>query len=396
MRHLLGEEESRPLVQPDITQRQRLFSLPMPTRTGFIFAGLGCPNGCDFCATSHYFKRKHIAFLKSGESLVQAIHEMRRRHPGLTNFTISDEDLLLNETRGRQFLEAMRASDLPPLSLTIFSSVKALSQFAASELVEMGVDLVWVGYEGQRSNYGKQVGRSYKDLFSDLRRHGISVLASEIIGIDYQTEEIVRQEFEDLLSLEPELQQFLIYGPPHGTPLHARLKSENRLDQTAMSQPSKFDGFSLLFRHDHFRADARLGPSVFRVVATWLDGYRNLRDHPMRRIREKAIRYGEDSHQALPALAGSRRFAPAASHGWLAKLQKDILDILGPMTVEQRSLALLVPLMFLLTRLRMVHGLRQQPNFSRRDYRWPKKKSRLLQRLLDRPLADRALRPASL
>ena len=34
--------------------------------TGYVFAGLGCPNGCDFCATSHYFKRRHIRFLPDG------------------------------------------------------------------------------------------------------------------------------------------------------------------------------------------------------------------------------------------------------------------------------------------------------------------------------------------
>ncbi len=43
------------------------------------------------------------------------------------------------------FLEAMRESELPPLSLSCFSSVKALSQFAATDLVEMGIDWVWVG-----------------------------------------------------------------------------------------------------------------------------------------------------------------------------------------------------------------------------------------------------------
>lgn len=408
MRRLLGEDESAPLVQPDIVQSQRLFSLPMPGKTGFLFAGLGCPNGCDFCATSHYFKRKHIPFLKTGDSMVEAIHAMRRRHPGMVNFTITDEDLLLNETRGRQFLEAMRASDLPPLSLTVFSSVKALSQFTAGELVEMGVDLVWVGYEGQRSGYGKQVGRSYADLFSDFHAHGISVLASAIIGSDYQTETIARQEFEDLMALGPALQQFLIYGPTHGTPLYLRLKAEGRLNEDFMRMPSKIDGFSLVFRHDHFQADqiedfqkelyreayARLGPSVFRIVASWLEGYRNLQDDSRPRVREKARRYGVDSHQSLPALVGSRRFAPVASRDWLVKLELDIVGALGPMTPEQRRIARIVPIMFRLTRLGMAFGIGQQPRLARHSYRWPKPSLGFLKKLLDRPLVERALTAA--
>jgi radical SAM superfamily enzyme YgiQ (UPF0313 family) len=125
MRNLLREPEDSPIVQPDITQTTRLFSLPVTSQTGYIFAGLGCPNGCDFCATSHYFKRRHIAFLPDGPSVVSAIRKLRERHPDMTTFYVSDEDFLLNPARGRSFLEAMRASDLPPLSISSFSSVQA-------------------------------------------------------------------------------------------------------------------------------------------------------------------------------------------------------------------------------------------------------------------------------
>ena len=195
MRALLGERVDAPLQQPVITQKGSLFSLPVLGRTGYVFAGLGCPNGCDFCATSHYFKRQHVRLLPDGRAILGAIQRLRQLHPGLDSFWINDEDFLLNEQRGREFLEAVRASGLPPLSLSIFSSVKALSQFTASELVEMGIDWVWVGYEGQRAGYAKQVGRPYAELFADLHGHGISVLASMIIGFDYQTKDIIEAEF---------------------------------------------------------------------------------------------------------------------------------------------------------------------------------------------------------
>ena len=78
----------------------------------------------------------------------------------MTDFWINDEDYLLNKYRGRGFLEAIRQSNLPPLALSIFSSVRALSQFTASELVEMGIDWIWVGVEGKRAGYSKMNGRS--------------------------------------------------------------------------------------------------------------------------------------------------------------------------------------------------------------------------------------------
>ncbi|NOZ02506.1 MAG: hypothetical protein GXP54_11530 [Deltaproteobacteria bacterium] len=247
MRELLGETINTGFVQPDICQRQSMFSVPLLGQTGYVFAGLGCPNGCDFCVTSHYFQRKHIRILPDGPSILGAIRDLRSKHPDMTDFWINDEDFLLNESRGRGFLEAIRQSDLPPLALCIFSSVKALSRFRASELVEMGIDWIWVGYEGKRAGYSKMNGRSYRELFSDLHQHGISVMSSMIIGFDYHTPEIIAQEFDELVSLRPSLSQFLIYGPAFGTPLHDRMKAENRLlPEDWMSY--KHDGFYLTFK----------------------------------------------------------------------------------------------------------------------------------------------------
>ena len=58
----LLEEPPRPMPydHPLVTLNLRVFSIPVD-RTGMIFAGLGCPNGCDFCCTSYFFKRE-LAF----------------------------------------------------------------------------------------------------------------------------------------------------------------------------------------------------------------------------------------------------------------------------------------------------------------------------------------------
>ena len=112
MRELLGEDVEAPITQPVILQDTQLFSLPLG-RTGYVFAGLGCPNGCDFCATSHYFKRKHIQFLPDGESICRAVEDLHRKDLGITTYWINDEDFLLNRKRGQGYLEAIRRSDLP-------------------------------------------------------------------------------------------------------------------------------------------------------------------------------------------------------------------------------------------------------------------------------------------
>jgi radical SAM superfamily enzyme YgiQ (UPF0313 family) len=383
MRELLGEPVDAPIVQPTITQLQSLFSLPVLSRTGYVFAGLGCPNGCDFCATSHYFKRQHIKLLPDGRSILDAILRLRKLYPGMDSFWINDEDFLLDEGRGRSFLEAVRRSGLPPLSLSIFSSVKALSRFTPLELVEMGVDWIWVGFEGKRSGYAKQRGRSYGELVTELHQHGISVLASMIIGFDYQTPAIIEEEFEELIGLRPSMSQFLIYGPAFGTPLHERMQREGRLLPELFADPSKRDGFSLVFSHPSISGEEmsaiqrhlyrqefeRLGPSVFRVADDWLAGHVNLRDHGAPRVRDKARKYGRDAHVALKVIPASKRYVNAEVQAWLARLQVELAAATGPLSLRERLAARLLPAALRYTDFRLRHGLGQQPEFTRRVFR---------------------------
>jgi len=383
MRRLLGERTDRPIRQPTITQQSTLFSLPVLDRIGYVIAGLGCPNGCDFCATSHYFGKKHVRLLPDGPAILEAIERLRREVPGLDSFWINDEDFLLDESRGRGFLEAIRKSDLPPLSISVFGSVKGLSQYTAAELVEMGIDWIWVGFEGRRAGFAKMQGRPYDELFADLHQHGISVMASMIIGFDYQTPEIIREEYESLLALRPSMCQFLIYGPAHGTPLRERMIAEGRLDSEVMDNHALHDGFSLGFRHPHIGRDemsaiqrglyreefARLGPSVFRVIDDCLAGYLTLRAHPAERVRAKAERLGRKAHRAMALLPGSRQFLGDAPAAWVRGLQERIAAATGPMTASERISSLLIPAAIRYTNFKLRHGIGQQPQFTRRTFR---------------------------
>jgi radical SAM superfamily enzyme YgiQ (UPF0313 family) len=384
MRGLLGECLDQPITQPVITQTQSLLSMRMPGRTGYIFAGLGYPNGCDFCATSHYFKRRHIKFLDDGACILGAVEKLRNEYPEMTSFYISDEDFLLDERRGRGFLEAIRASALPPLSISVFSSVKALSQYTASELVEMGIGTVWVGYEGKRAGYKKMEGRPYRELLADLHDHGISVLTSMIIGFDYQTAETITQEYDELLSLRPSMAQYLIYGPVADTPLYHRLKSEGRLKTEAINDRTRHDGFSLGFAHPYISAIQmakiqrrlyreefeRLGPAVFRVVDDWLAGYIKLRHHPAPRARAKALEYRNNARRCLPLIAASKRHVNRLVGAWLDELEQKLICETGPVTWREKMLARLAPLKLWQTHFKDRYRIGQQPESTRRSYRF--------------------------
>jgi haloalkane dehalogenase len=384
MRNLLGEPVDAPIEQPIIIEYMSYFLPYLPVRGAYahIFAGLGCPNGCEFCATSAYYKRRHIKLLPDGPSVVRAIERVRERHPEMTDFWVTDEDFLLNTARGKGFLEALRASDLPPLSISIFSSVKALSQYTALELVEMGIERVWVGFEAKGAGYDKMKGRSYKELFNDLHNHGIAVLASMIIGYDYQTKENIMEEFDELMNLRPSTCQFLILSGPYGTPLHSRLLSEGRYFPEVLSDTRLHDGFLAGHSRPNISAEElnaleaflckeelrRLGPTMFRFAEDFLTGYENLKDHPNERVRAKAQKYLKDALLSRAYLQPSKKYLSPSLHPWIDNFYNRLLKAGGEPTAGERLIAATAPAVIWYANQQQKRGVDNQPRLVRREF----------------------------
>ncbi len=304
LRDLLGEPpRTPPYDHPLVVSRLRVLSVPV-SHTGLIFGGLGCPNGCDFCCTSHFYNRRHVRLLPTGRDLFDVVQGYRAIREDI-GFTVLDEDFLLNRRRMMEFRDLMLEHEVHA-DMFVFASVKALSRYTAQELVEVGVGGVWLGYEGTRSGYAKQEGRPLPELIADLKAHGILVLTSMIVGLDYQTPDIVRAEFEGLMALEPTLAQFLIYGPTPGTPLGERTDAEDRWLPEFRDDPHRrwrsSDGFTSMTRHPHmtpaeieglqrwcFEEDfRRLGPSTLRSAEVWQTGWEHLNGTDVPALRRRA------------------------------------------------------------------------------------------------------------
>lgn len=389
-RKLLGESEiPMPYKHPLIVSRLKIFSLPV-SRTGMIFAGLGCPNGCDFCCTSHFFRRKHIKLLPEGNDIYAVIERYLKLDPKMS-FVILDEDFLLNKRRAMEFRDCVLKGG-KSISIFVFSSIRAISQYTVEEILEMGIDGFWIGYEGTRSGYAKQQGRPVEEIFREFREHGITILASMILGFDYQNQEVVAQELKGLLSLKPALAQFLIYGPTPGTPFYERIMREGLLHDAYREDPERYyrkaDGFTTLIKHptlspseieeiqrwcfaEDFR---RLGPSILRVVETWFMGYQKLRNCANPFLRKKAQRFAQEVRRAYPIfLAGSLLGPTAEVRRWILDLSERVYRDLGAPTLWERLQAVLSLAAALWTGLTLKLGLFQHPRLTRTAYRVPEK-----------------------
>ncbi|MEO8033116.1 MAG: hypothetical protein ABI837_01705 [Acidobacteriota bacterium] len=387
MRRLLGEDAERPHKHPVVISRLRIFGREV-SRTGMVFGGLGCPNGCDFCCTSHFFKRKHIKLLPTGRALFDAIQRYQQLEPGM-GIVIIDEDFLLNRRRAMELRDCVLESG-KPLSIFAFASIKAISQYHVNELLEMGIDGLWIGYEGTRSGYAKQEGRPVPQLFRELRDHGISLLTSMIVGLPYQTPEIIEEEMDGLLALEPTLCQFLIYGPTPGTPFYEQVMKEGRLHRDLAEDRETYyrncTGFKAMVDHPTMTPVAiesaqahcfaedfrRLGPSIFRSLEVWMNGYEKLHDSAKPILRLKAERYAQEIRRAYPlVLAGKSLVRGQLASARIAALETRVFAAFGPATWSERIQSLAAIGLAAWTGITLHLGLFQHPHLQRHTFRMP-------------------------
>lgn len=387
-RRILGEPEiSMPYKHPLIVSWLKVFGMRV-SGTGKIFAGLGCPNGCDFCCTSHFFDRKHVRLLPSGRDIYAVAERYLDLDPRLV-LLIIDEDFLLNKKRAMEFRDCVIKGGRT-LSIFCFSSIKAISQYTVEEILEMGIDGFWIGYEGTRSGYAKQQGRPVEDILTEFREHGITILTSMIVGFDYQDKEVVAKELDGLMKLKPSLGQYLIYGPVPGTPFFKRVMKEGTLRDEYKEDWDKFykraDGFATMMKHPKLSAAEvedlqrwcfeqdfeRLGPTLFRTIEAWLLGRQKLKNSPNPMLRKKADFYGLELRKSYPIFLAGRLLGPNPTiRRWIGELQRRVEEEMGSATLKERAMSVMAVGAALWTAFTLKFKLFQHPKLIRTTYRMP-------------------------
>ena len=305
MRKFLGEDPGAPIRHPKIVSGfdVRTMGISVPEARGnaaaTIIPSVGCPLGCNFCTTSAFFggKGKFINFFESGEELFRVMCDMEASM-GVRSFFVMDENFLLHRRRAMQLLDCMKAKS-KAWALYVFSSANAISKYTMRELVELGISWIWMGLESPRAGYAKLKGHDTLALTKELRKHGIKLLGSTIVGLEHHTPENIRQEIEHAISHETDFHQFMLYTPVPGTPLHQEMLEQGRMldvDLADIHGQHKFN-----FKHAAISRDdskrfldwaflrdfERNGPSIYRICRTTLEGWKRYKNDPDPRVRAR-------------------------------------------------------------------------------------------------------------
>ena len=327
-RSFLGEDVNAPILHPQIVSGigTRTMGMQLRETPGAIAAtvipSVGCPMGCNFCATSAMFggKGKFLNFYETGDELFEVMCGLERDMKVQT-FFVMDENFLLHKKRALRLLEIMEKHG-KSWSLYVFSSANVLRSYTIEQLVRMGISWVWMGLEGKTSQYQKLAGADTIELVRELRSHGISILGSTIIGLEEHTPENLPAAIEHAVAHDTEFHQFMLYTPVAGTPLFEEHRANGTLLDPECLNPSDTHG-QLRFVHKHphipagmetdfqlqaFRRDFEVnGPSVVRMVRTTLLGWKKYGRHSDPRIRKRFRREGTPLRFQYPAVLWATR-----------------------------------------------------------------------------------------
>jgi len=358
LRRYLGQSANAPIRHPCMPANDyhRVFGVPIPGITaGLLVPGVGCDNGCRFCSTTHFFGKAYQPFFASHTEMFDTLCRMADQR-GYDTFFVLDENFLKHRERTLALLADMQRTGRW-FKFHVFASADAVTACGVENLVRLGVHLLWIGFESKTGPvFAKNAGIDQNALVAELRRHGISVLASAILCMEHHTPESLREDIDHMIGLQADMVQFMLLTGLPVTGVYGDHKRQQRL-RTDLGFEEWHGQKELNYRHPAFPGDApalwlnrafreeyeRNASSMYRLIETALRGYRTLAakvdGDAALRVRAGQLRDRVQEYRPLLPTIARHAVNEQARERALA-LDREITALLGPPCLAQRLRAL--------------------------------------------------------
>ena len=194
---------------------------------GLVEAGRGCQFRCEFCAIQSYF-----GSTQTRRPAREIVEEVRRLNKKLIFFV--DDNITSNMEQAKEFFRA-----LIPLKIRWVSqaSINAAHDEEFLRLIKAsGCQGLLIGFESlnpqnlkrMRKGFNQMKG-GYEVALANLRRHGIRLYVTFILGYDDDNAHTFEETLEFAMKHRFYMVAFNHLTPFPGTPLYRRLEDEGRL-----------------------------------------------------------------------------------------------------------------------------------------------------------------------
>lgn len=190
----------------------------------------GCRFKCDFCAITSFFDATHRH--QGVDRVLAQITKARKR--GQMFFFI-DDNLTSSLAEAKALMKALIPYNIRWVSQTAINV--AYDDEALGLMKRSGCQGVLVGFESLDPQGLEQMNKSFNlmkggpaQAMENFRRHGLRIYGTFIFGYDHDTPETFREAVDFAKDTGMFIAAFNHITPFPGTPLHARMATEGRLN----------------------------------------------------------------------------------------------------------------------------------------------------------------------
>jgi len=170
-------------------------SIPFPDYSGLggnwswgfpIISSRGCPFNCNFCASSHFWKRKYRT--RSVENVLDELSE--RINNGMKTWMFEDDNFTINKQRVIDICKGI--SKMGSFSWQCASRAESLDEELCQSMKKSGCKMIWLGIESlsQESLNRCQKKTTVKKMLNGIKiaeSSGIETMSQFLVGIPGDT-----------------------------------------------------------------------------------------------------------------------------------------------------------------------------------------------------------------
>jgi len=243
-RPLFQNLDDLPLPAYDLFPMDRYFGLNYIDHYVETYHSRGCPNGCRFCVGwTNYDPRGEQDWTcyrtKSGRRVAEEF-ELLQKHYGTKCITVMDEDFNVNRERVQEFFEELAKRDVHiPYYMLGRAPYFLRDQDIMRDYRKSGMMSALVGMEAVDEetlamiNKGTTVDE-VKNVVDTFRQHDIVSIITWMVGFPHDDEKRIKDRFERLDLLDPDIVSLQILTPLPGIPMYKDI--EPYIEDTDLSK----------------------------------------------------------------------------------------------------------------------------------------------------------------
>ncbi|MGA9188137.1 MAG: radical SAM protein [Methanosarcina sp.] len=216
----------RPLIESLDSLQEPAYDLAGEPSDGIFLleTSRGCPHGCTFCETTRFHGRRWRA--RSPEIVVEDIRHLVSSHSAMI-IQIADDNFMASPERVKKICEALRDGPMPLFFLfsarsdDLLLHPEVITSLSNARFLRATIGVETVNPELSKSIHKIITFEQHKQAFAALKDAGIFSVASFIVGLPGETEEMRSSYVDIAVDIGADAARFLPFQPLPGTPMES-------------------------------------------------------------------------------------------------------------------------------------------------------------------------------